>query len=132
MDRFYTIAAIVSLLASFFEAPYFHLHGNPASDHARKHHHGKGLTLHSHISFPQHRAEPLLEIPASAENANNDAIFVVQSSSLTPLFLLPTFLPEDAIRFTDRDPAQNLVLRPAYRSHDPPFIPANSPRPPPA
>ena len=132
MSRFYTAAAIVSLLASFFEAPYFHLHANPASDHVRKHHHGKGIALHSHFSIPQHRVEHSAAVPSSAENADNDAIFVAQASGPTRLFLLPAFLPEDTIQLNLPDPVRNLVWQPAHRSHDPPFVPSTSPRPPPA
>lgn len=132
MSRFCTTAAIVALLAGFFEAPYFHLHGNPASDHVRKHHHGKGLALHSHFSIPQHRAEHSSAAPSSAENADNDAIFAAQASSLTRLFLLPVFLPEDTIQLNLLDRVWNLVGLPAHHAHDPPLGSSISARPPPA
>jgi hypothetical protein len=132
MRRFYTAAAVVSLLVSLFEAPYVHLHGDPASDHARKHHHGKGLTLHSHFPLPQHPAAGLLAVQSRAESADYDAIFLAQASNLARLPLLPALLPEARLLLPPPDPVRNLASQPAYRSHDPPLVPAISPRPPPA
>ena len=132
MRLFYTAGAVVSLLVSFFEAPYFHLHGNPASDHARKHHQGKGLTLHSHFSSPQHQADGLPAVQSRAESADYDAIFLAQASSLTRLPLLPALLPEARLQLPPPDPVRDLASQPAYRSHDPPLVSAISPRPPPA
>ena len=132
MRSFCTVGAIVALLASFIEAPYFHLHGDPESDHVRKHHHGKSLTAHSHFSIPQHHTDGLPAMQSRADGEDYDAIFLAQASSLTRVLLLPAFLPENAIQSPLPDPVRNLVLRPAYRSHDPPVIPALSARPPPA
>ena len=132
MGRLYTAAAIVSLLASFFEAPYFHLHGNPATDHVRKHHHSKDLTVHFHFSIPQHQADGLPAMQSRAENSDNDAIFLVQASSLARLFPLPAFLPGGISRLHLPEPAGNFSLLHAHHSHDPPLAPSISPRPPPA
>ena len=132
MRRFCAIAATVALLTSFIEAPYFHLHDNPASDHAREHHLGKGLTVHSHISIPQRRDAPSPVVESSAETADGDAIFLAQASARTPLFLLPAFLPLDPSRLDLPEPVQNRVWLPAYHSHDPPFVLSAFPRPPPA
>ena len=132
MSRLCTIAATVALLASFFEAPYFHLHADWTSDHARKNHLGQGLTVHTHLFVPQHRAvhSPVIQfLPGSADS---DAIFLAQSTSVTHLFSFLAFLPLETNRPALPDSVPDFILLPTYHSHDPPFVPSSAPRSPPA
>ena len=132
MRRFWTIAATVALLTSFFEAPYFHLHGDQASDHALQDHLGQGLTLHTHFSIPQHRADHSPEFEASGATADGDAIFLAQTSSPTHWFSPLAFLPWEAAPVDAPESVPGTLLLPAYHSHDPPFVVSSAPRPPPA
>jgi len=132
MRRFWTIAATVAVLTSFFEAPYFHLHGDQASDHARKNHLGQGLTAHTHLFLPQHRAGHSPVLQSSTGKTDGDAIFLAQTSNPTHWFSLLAFLPLEATSLDLPDSVPDFLLFPACHSHDPPLVPSSAPRSPPA
>lgn len=132
MRRFCTIAATVALLASFFEAPYFHLHGDRGGDHARKHHLGQGLTLHTHLFVPSDRAAHFPAMQSSAGSGDEDAIFLAWTSDPPDLFSFLAFCPLRTNLLSLPDQAPDFLLLPTYHSHDPPFVPSSAPRSPPA
>jgi len=132
MGRLWTITATVAVLASFFEAPYFHFHGDLASDHVRKDHLGQGQTVHTHLSIPYHPAGSFPLIQSSTDRADIDAIFLAQTSSLTQSFSLLAILPVEPSRPARLPSVPGFRLLASNHSHDPPLIFASSPRPPPA
>src|SRR3990170_3876517 len=131
MRRFCTLTATVALLASFLQAPYFHLHGDRASDHARKNHLGQGLTLHTHLFVLPHRAVhfPAIQLLAGR---GNDAIFLAWTSVQPHLLSLSVFCPLETTLLGLPDQVADFILLPASHSHDPPFVSSSAPRSPPA
>lgn len=132
MRHFCTIAAAVALLTSFFEASYFHLHRNRASDHAKTHHLGQGLTPHAHLFMPLHRPGPFLVMESSAGSGDADAIYLVQTSTQPQLFSFLVVCPQETTRVAPPDPGADFLRLPPSHSHDPPFVPSSAPRSPPA
>ena len=127
-----TVAAIVTLLAGFLEAPYFHLHSDLASEHVRKHHHGHGTAWHSHLSIPALRPHGSPEIEAPQDSADQNAIFLTQASSLTRMFPISDFFGAESGSFKICCVEGEFVWAPAHHAHDPPATTARSPRAPPA
>lgn len=127
-----TVAAIATLLASFLEAPYFHLHNNPESEHVRRHHHGHAAAVHSHFAVPTHRQYGAPVVQSSDESAGRDAIFLAQASRLTPLSPFPHFFVVETSDFRIDRVEGEFVWAPAHHAHDPPGAAAASPRAPPA
>ena len=132
MRRFCTIAATVALLASFFEAPFFHFHGDPASDHAKKHHLGQGLTLHTHLFAAPHRVVHFPAMQSSGGSGDDDAIFLAWTSDQPHSFSFSVFCLVEATLLGLPDQVADFILLPASHSHDPPFVPSSAPRSPPA
>ncbi|MBI4464712.1 MAG: hypothetical protein HY647_08425 [Acidobacteria bacterium] len=125
-----TIAVSVALLTSFLQAPYFHLHGDQASDHAKDHHLAQALTFHAHWFTTAHGSEPIPNIERLAAE-EDQAVFVAWTPDRQHLFSSLIFFSLEATALVLPTPVADYRHFDLLHSHDPPLVLSSAPRSPP-
>jgi len=131
MRPFCTIAVSVALLASFLEAPYFHVHGNRASDHARDHHLAQAQRPHTHLSVASHHSVHNPDVELSAAGGEDGALFLAWTPGQPHGVSSFTFSPRETTVVVLPGQVADFQVFEVWHSHDPPLVFPSAPRSPP-